>query len=283
MLTKNSHAQLLRQLSLALGDIKSQGFHGSGGNSFDDAVASLLVKRINAAGGYACEDGKKHAFVMVSPGEFKNSHAEMKRESQQQGRAGCSSFHFSEEALTAGDLLVVRQPNGTQNWPDLLVVANGVGLPFEIKSSKSDKIVWNGGLPRPARLYIFNYYDQIGPSTTFVMGDAIISQDEVDALKSFHDELDKLAKKFNKKMAEAHQKKATDLGVDSTGLRPAPWTYYPRAMYDQNEHFFDTKAITNEREEEARVFIKSFTFVPTSVVKLPAVPEKPARPSVPRG
>lgn len=66
------------------------------------------------------------------------------------------------------NLMIVDKPNGSQKWPDLLVVYNGIGLPIEVKSSKTDGIVWNSGIPRADSLYIYNCYGK--SQTTCFLG-----------------------------------------------------------------------------------------------------------------
>jgi len=73
------------------------------------------------------------------------------------------------------DLLIVNKPNGDQRWPDLLIIYNGIGLPIEVKSCKTDKVVWNGGLPRFDSMYIFNCYGK--SKTTCFLGQHVMSKE----------------------------------------------------------------------------------------------------------
>lgn len=113
------------------------------------------------------------------------------------------------------NLMIVDKPNGSQNWPDILVVFNGIGFPIEIKSTKQDLIVWNSGLPRADSLYIFNCYGK--SKTTCFLGQHAINDGELEFLL----DLSKLAQEINAK----HK--------DNT------WSYYARDMFNSNESFFE--------------------------------------------
>lgn len=53
------------------------------------------------------------------------------------------------------NLMIVDKPNGSQKWPDLLVIYNGIGFPIEVKSSK--KMALSGIVASPAQaVYTFS-------------------------------------------------------------------------------------------------------------------------------
>lgn len=113
------------------------------------------------------------------------------------------------------DLMIVDKPNGSQKWPDLLVVFKGIGLPIEIKSAKQDIILWNSGIPRADSLYIYNCYGK--SKTTCFLGQHAITDDELKFLlmKS------KIAQEIN----ERHTSQK--------------WSYYVRDMFNSAQTFFE--------------------------------------------
>lgn len=115
------------------------------------------------------------------------------------------------------DLLIVDKPNGSQKWPDLLVIFQGIGLPIEIKSAKQDVILWNSGLPRPDSLYIYNCYGK--SKTTCFLGQHAINEDELNFLV----ERAAVAAAIN----ERHPS--------------SKWSYYVRDMFNSNQSFFESK------------------------------------------
>ncbi len=113
------------------------------------------------------------------------------------------------------DLMIVDKPNGSQKWPDLLVVFNGIGLPIETKSAKQDKILWNSGIPRADSLYIYNCYGK--SKTTCFLGQHAITEDELEFLL--------IKSKIAEKMNEQHKSQK--------------WSYYVRDMFNSNQTFFE--------------------------------------------
>lgn len=108
---------------------------------------------------------------------------------------------------------LVHQPNGSQQWPDILIANNGIGFPIEIKSSKDGKIVWNGGLPKDDSLYIYAYTDKNTPKITFCLGQHLISERE---LKYLLDSAN-VCKQYNSSHADGR------------------WGYYIRNMHNSRE------------------------------------------------
>lgn len=113
------------------------------------------------------------------------------------------------------NLMIIDKPNGSQKWPDLLVVFNGIGLPIEVKSTKNDVIVWNGGLPKHDTLYVYNCYGK--SKTTFFLGQHAITNDELLFLR----EKAKFMKSYNEKHGNNR------------------WDYYIRNMNNSNQSFFE--------------------------------------------
>lgn len=114
---------------------------------------------------------------------------------------------------------MVLQPNGKNDWPDILFVWRSFRLSIEAKASNNGGIVWNGGLPQSGGLY---FYSRTGGKragirgTTYFIGDDAISTAERDHLLRCHKALNRLAARYNSKMPPN-----------------SLWEYYPRAMYNE--------------------------------------------------
>ncbi len=54
------------------------------------------------------------------------------------------------------DFFYIPQPLGSQNTPDFLVYEKGHLFYVELKSSKDEKITWNGGYPHDGYIYLFS-------------------------------------------------------------------------------------------------------------------------------
>lgn len=123
------------------------------------------------------------------------------------------------------NLMVIDKPNGSQNWPDLLIVYNQIGLPLEVKSTEKDSIVWNSGFPRFDSLYIFNCYGK--SKTTCFLGQHAINQQELADLMTAS------------KDASIHNKKCG-------GER---WSYYVRDMFNSNQSYIENKKLLEEAQK----------------------------------
>lgn len=272
MLTPAALADVQANLKQTFQAILNQGYAATQGNRFDNAVAECLEAGLRHTPGYACEGGARLRFKTVSAAEFSDRYPEHK------ARCARQDFNFQDLigplTLPGGvpvkpqpDLLIVRQPNGSQNWPDLLVIANGIGLPIEVKSDKDSTITWNGGIPRPGRLYVFNsragHKPGISTGTTIFMGDAITDAEEVEALLAHHEEQHERSKAFNAKMAarRAEKRKAELAGNPAASERPFT-DYYDRAMYRNNANYFRDPAVRRQREEEALAFVEAYHALP---------------------
>ena len=122
--------------------------------------------------------------------------------------------------------LIIDKPNGANKWPDMLLVHNGVGLPIEMKSAKSSKPVWNGGLPLKGSLYIFTYNKtnkarEKSSETVFYFGEQVVSEFEVGALKAIKDITSQL-----------------NLRIQDPASTQERWQYYTRAMNNQLVNLF---------------------------------------------
>lgn len=185
----------------------------SKGNVFDETVRSLLLKELNGA---TLIDDKRWG-SKAAGSIFKDYRK----------RSGTKNFDFSDlpPLVDNGvplELVIVDKPNGSQNWPDLLVIYNQIGLPIEVKSTETDSIVWNSGFPRFDGVYIFNCYGK--STTTCFLGQHAITQGELAELLT------------SSQSASQHNKKCY-------GSR---WSYYVRDMYNSSQSFIESKAIPGE-------------------------------------
>ena len=185
----------------------------SKGDVFDETVRTLLLKELNGA--TLIDDkrwGSKSATSIFK--EYRK-------------RSSSKNFDFTDlpPLVDNGvplDLVVVDKPNGSQNWPDLLIIYNQVGLPIEVKSTEVDCIVWNSGFPRLDSLYIFNCYGK--STTTCFLGQHAINAVELQELLALSER------------ASQHNKKCY-------GNR---WSYYVRDMYNSSQSFIESKATPSE-------------------------------------
>jgi len=128
------------------------------------------------------------------------------------------------------NLLIIDKPNGSQKWPDLLIVYDGIGLPLEVKSAKEDKITWNSGIPRSGGVYIFNCYGR--SKTTCFLGEHAINDEELLLLK----ERARNATKENGKLGDR-------------------WSYYVRDMNISGQTFFENeKDLISANKKEMEIF-----------------------------
>ncbi|MCW5156302.1 hypothetical protein [Burkholderia cenocepacia] len=196
-----------------------------GGDAFDKTVYNILHQHL-----------KKVGFDDVSDKIWKKHYTEYKALTGQ----GCFDFNgVSTKTGIQEDSLVVDKPNGSQKWPDILVVFNKIGFPIEIKSSKDDLIVWNSGLPQPDRVYVFGCYDK-GEVTIF-MGEDVLSVQEYQQLKDMDVQSKALCITGNSLLKQSNSK----------------WSYYPRPMYNSNEKYFSNPTIRKQREDKVFEFLKN--------------------------
>ncbi|MCW5156303.1 hypothetical protein [Burkholderia cenocepacia] len=166
---------------------------------FDETVRTKLLKHLT---------GAKYVPTESWGSKNKNSiYAEYYR------RTLKKDFNFTDlpDIVDNGEhlnLLIVDKPNGSQQWPDLLVVFNKVGFPIEVKSNRNDLILWNSGLPRDNGLYIFNCYGK--SKTTCFLGQHAIKSNTRKSLIEFA----KLASELNNTVED--------------------WSFYVRKMFNNS-------------------------------------------------
>jgi len=194
----------------------------STGNNFEQTIYTLLKSGLSG-------------FVFVSNKQWRQKGGIFEEYAK---RAMKNNFDFSDLLVPSDgkfvyNRIIVENPNSTQRWPDSLVIFNGIGLPIEIKSTKTDRIVWNGGLPRFDAIYIFNCWGI--PRTTTFLGQDVITQEVRKILMD----------------AERHEKAL--LNKVKTG--DERWEYYSRPMYLGNEKYFKSELTVTQREERVKDFI----------------------------
>lgn len=145
---------------------------------------------------------------------------------------------------------IVRQPNGKQQYPDILLLYNFRGMSFEIKSSKDkDVILWNSGFPRDNGIYIFNgtsaFIDEDDRHTTFFVGRDLITKPERDILIEGRDRnkriIDEIINPYLKWM-----------GSD--------WNYYARPMFNNLKGILNSP-LRDQREQNVFECIKNFNWI----------------------
>ena len=89
--------------------------------------------------------------------------------------------------------IIVHQPYGSQNYPDLLVFSDYI-VPVEPKFTKDKSPVpmWNGNFPKDSGIYIFGQYGH--RRLTYFVGRDVLSQEEREKLYSVTETLRDLAK-----------------------------------------------------------------------------------------
>jgi hypothetical protein len=221
-----------QQLNDSLVDFLDQlcnsGLHGFiNGDAYDTWFSESLRDHLNASLVTTQEfDGTNNR----SRDPSKMNYAEYKRQ--------CASRVFDFRAIDAArkanglpilgeGTYIIDKPNGQQAWPDMLLVHNGVGLPIEMKSAKTQKPVWNSGLPVHHGLYVFTHNKKKTKNqpkkseTVFYFGEQVIDEFEIFALKAIED----VTSLFNIKIKSPTQDEER-------------WKYYARAMNNHLVNFF---------------------------------------------
>ena len=195
----------------------------SKGDEFDKTVLTTLKKNLSGSTLIStdrwCSRKKTSPFIEYNKKTLKNNY----------------NFSDLKPLIDNGeslDLVIVDKPNGSQKWPDLLVVFQGIGLPIEVKSSKTDLILWNSGTPKSDSIYIFNNYGKA--RTTCFLGQHAITDSELLYLinKSIS------AENLNEKIPNSNR-----------------WSYYVRDMFNSNQSFFNNDEDRMKSEMDLKEFI----------------------------
>jgi hypothetical protein len=130
---------------------------------------------------------------------------------------------------------IVKQPNGAQMPPDLLITSHVFVLSVECKSAKSESnLMWNSGVPELGTLYLFN----CDKGTTALFGDQVIDQATADLLRGIKGSL-------------AHVKTEYNVRLNGSG---SLWrVQHIRPMFNQiaSERNWLTHPLRSAREQDA--------------------------------
>lgn len=110
----------------------------------------------------------------------------------------------------------IYSPFGIQDYPDFLIFTSKCVIPIELKSSSSNRPVWNSNLPRGNGLYIFASQNDI----TFFRGIDVIDETLYKKLVRFFQkerEIKTIEKEFNENLSKSER----------------GWKVYIRIAYDQ--------------------------------------------------
>ena len=128
-------------------------------------------------------------------------------------------------------LFFIPEPLGSQNTPDFLVSDEEGNLFYiELKSSKQEKITWNGGWPKDNFIYLFST-EKHNSQTIFMGSDCWQSEDRTLLLE--------------------HAKKLKELTDTFNKSLKGKQTYYTRNMFNDNEKYYSR---TGRKEYEKKVF-----------------------------
>lgn len=184
------------------------------GNEFDRFIREKFLQ-------YFCKT------EVISAEKWKLSFSECRKLSLK------NNFNFTNiQSVNKNNILLVSQPNGSQKWPDFLLIYHNIGFPIEFKSSKIDgTIQWNCSIPAERGLYIYNCYSL--PKITLFFGDQVIKEKD----RIFLLQQTSFAKKLCKKSPSGD------------------WVYYVRNMYVPCKKLLKNDQERILREEEAINFI----------------------------
>lgn len=130
-----------------------------------------------------------------------------------------------------------RNPYGSQEYPDFLVLTEKFIIPIEIKysSGKSSCPMWNSNLPKSNGFYIFGSYGN--KDVTFFNGEYVLPSNERAVLLEFH--------KNHVKPLEEEFKALIKSQIDSGQFTfKRGFNIYPRCAFEQNK-VSNRKAQTN--------------------------------------
>jgi hypothetical protein len=188
------------------------------GDSIDKTIMALLIKSIS------CTEISKH--------EWDSSASKDGLFDEVTGDY-ISNIKFNTPKL-------INKPRGSQNTPDFMILYKHKGIAFESKSTKSQHIVWNSGIPKKNIIYIFNGHSTQSVATTYFMGKDIICDNEK-----------KILLNSRKKMELAVS--PCNVSLKKLGL----WNVYPRPMYGCSEKILTTPS-REYREQSVILFLRNF-------------------------
>lgn len=120
---------------------------------------------------------------------------------------------------------IIEQPNGSQKWPDFLVLKKNTCLCFEIKTGKNGRIVWNSGFPKNNCIYI--YKDMNDNRVYYFLGkDRLVGIEET--VNSLKDEFEVEFKELANKLFKSDKYKS---------LRDKNISHYARSMWNDSTNY----------------------------------------------
>jgi len=158
-------------------------------------------------------------------------------------KQGFSSVIVFRDALLQGDFTdsipnntYYSQPTGTHNSPDFIFKANDKIFFVECKSGKSNKPMYNGGLPKIGYIYLF--CSQKSGKTTMFLGEDIVNDKQRQVIDEFITESDKRVVALNKKLSLLDSQKR--------GIQ-----YYQRHMWQQGGTAKYTDYFSHENKDSS--------------------------------
>lgn len=154
--------------------------------------------------------------------------------------------NFWYKKMTIGRTILVKEPFGSQSYPDLVLINNNYVLPIELKFSTQygDRPVWNSGLPRQNGIYLFGSY--MHRRSTFFKGSSLLQYDQIKLLVETFDK----AEKFLKNIFEENKQEFKNMNFD----------VYLRRMYNQKTSLFADEELKQNRENEAILYVEKLGF-----------------------
>lgn len=95
------------------------------------------------------------------------------------------------------DKLIIVQPNGSQQCPDILFIRDKIGFFIEVKTISSNIYTtpaWNSGKPRHGGFYIFK--NSAAKKVTFFLGKDVMNEETHEVFRRYNEALKKVDKDF---------------------------------------------------------------------------------------
>lgn len=139
----------------------------------------------------------------------------------------------------------IYQPFGTQNSPDFIFFFNDTYIIVELKSGKTDTIIWSNHIPQKNWIYIFSLQNKKISGTTYFMGQDLIS--------------DEFREHLEKTYQEKREKSKKELNDEVFNHPSNIWEFndYVRPMLVCNTKYFRNIELRKEREKNVSTFIKN--------------------------
>lgn len=138
---------------------------------------------------------------------------------------------YDGDDIKNNEEIFIIQPFGKQSFPDFIVLTRLqnkiIFFYLEIKSSKTNKSVWNCSLPRPKSFCIYLHRNTRTKENIFFRGDKIITEKRYNDLKKFSN---------NPTIKQL---------IEDINSEDSNWKYYQRNMYVQNFSYKNIKTHKN--------------------------------------